>query len=29
MGTDRIKDGTAYSILREYLKRKDPRNKLL
>ena len=28
MGTDRIKDGTAYSILREYLKRKDPRNKL-
>ncbi len=28
MGTDKIKDGTAYSILREYLKRKDPRNKL-
>ena len=28
MGTDRIKEGTAYSILREYLKRKDPRNKL-
>ena len=28
MGTDKIKEGTAYSILREYLKRKDPRNKL-
>lgn len=28
MGTDKIKDGTAYSILREYLKRKDPRNKI-
>ncbi|MDE5661339.1 MAG: RluA family pseudouridine synthase [Muribaculaceae bacterium] len=28
MGTDRIKEGTAYSILREYVKRKDPRNKL-
>jgi len=28
VGTDRIKEGTAYSILREYLKRKDPRNKL-
>lgn len=28
MGTDRIKDGTAYSILREYVKRKNPRNKL-
>lgn len=28
MGTDKIKDGTAYSILRDYLKRKDPRNKL-
>lgn len=28
MGTDKIKDGTAYSILREYIKRKDPRNKL-
>ncbi len=28
MGTDKIKDGTAYSILREYLKWKDPRNKL-
>ncbi|MDE6157030.1 MAG: RluA family pseudouridine synthase [Muribaculaceae bacterium] len=28
MGNDKIKEGTAYSILREYLKRKDPRNKL-
>ncbi len=28
MGTDKIKEGTAYYILREYLKRKDPRNKL-
>ena len=28
MGTDRKKDGTAYSLLREYIKRKDPRNKL-
>ncbi|MBD5314436.1 MAG: RluA family pseudouridine synthase [Bacteroides sp.] len=28
MGTDKIKEGTAYSILREYLKWKDPRNKL-
>ncbi len=28
MGTDKIKDGTAYSLLRDYLKRKDPRNKL-
>ncbi|MDE6528616.1 MAG: RluA family pseudouridine synthase, partial [Muribaculaceae bacterium] len=28
MGNDKIKDGTAYSILREYLKAKDPRNKL-
>lgn len=28
MGTDKIKEGTAYSILREYLKEKDPRNKL-
>lgn len=28
MGTDKVKDGTAYSILRDYLKRKDPRNKL-
>lgn len=28
MGTDKKKDGTAYSLLRDYLKRKDPRNKL-
>ena len=28
MGTDKIKEGTAYNILREYLKWKDPRNKL-
>ena len=28
MGTDKVKEGTAYSILREYLKWKDPRNKL-
>lgn len=28
MGTDKIKDGTAYSILRDYLKWKDPRNML-
>lgn len=28
MGNDKIKDGTAYSILRDYLKSKDPRNKL-
>jgi len=28
VGTDKIKEGTAYSILREYLKHKDPRNKL-
>lgn len=28
MGTDKIKEGTAYSILRDYLKRKDPRNKI-
>lgn len=28
MGTDKIKDGTAYSILRDYLKWQDPRNKL-
>lgn len=28
MSNDRIKEGTAYSILREYLKAKDPRNKL-
>lgn len=28
MGTDTKADGTAYSILREYVKRVDPRNKL-
>lgn len=28
MGTDKIKEGTAYSLLRDYLKRKDPRNKI-
>ncbi|MDE6175594.1 MAG: RluA family pseudouridine synthase, partial [Duncaniella sp.] len=28
MGTDKIKEGTAYNILREYLKWQDPRNKL-
>lgn len=28
MGTDKIKDGTAYSLLRDYVKRKDPRNKI-
>ncbi len=28
MGTDKIKEGTAYSIVREYLKTKDPSNKL-
>lgn len=28
MGTDKKKEGTAYSLLRDYLKRKDPRNKL-
>lgn len=28
MGTDKKKDGTAYSLLRDYLKRKDPRNKI-
>lgn len=28
MGNDKIKDGTAYSILRGYLKEKDPRNKI-
>jgi 23S rRNA pseudouridine1911/1915/1917 synthase len=28
MGNDKIKEGTAYSIIREYLKTKDPRNKL-
>ena len=28
MSTDRVKDGTAYSLLRDYVKRVDPRNKL-
>lgn len=28
VGTDKIKEGTAYSIVRDYLKHKDPRNKL-
>lgn len=28
IGTDKIKDGTAYSLLRDYVKRKDPANKL-
>lgn len=28
MGTDKVKDGTAYSIMREYVKWQDPRNKL-
>lgn len=28
MGNDKIREGTAYSILREYVKAKDPRNKL-
>lgn len=28
VGTDKIKTGTAYSILRDYIKRVDPRNKL-
>ena len=28
MGTDRVKDGTAYSIVRDYIKWQDPRNKL-
>lgn len=28
MGNDRVKEGTAYSLLRDYLKRKDPRNKI-
>lgn len=28
MGTDKIREGTAYSILREYLKWVDPRNKI-
>ena len=28
MGNDKVADGTAYSIMRDYLKWKDPRNKL-
>lgn len=28
VGNDTVKDGTAYSILREYVKDKDPRNKI-
>ncbi len=28
MGTDNKSDGTAYSLLRDYVKRKDPRNKI-
>lgn len=28
MGNDKIKEGTAYSILRDYVKAKDPRNKI-
>ena len=28
MGTDKIKDGTAYSIMREYVKYADPSNKV-
>lgn len=28
MGNDKVREGTAYSILREYIKRQDPRNKL-
>lgn len=28
MGNDKIREGTAYSIVREYLKAKDPRNKV-
>ncbi len=28
MGTDKIKEGTAYSIIRDYLKRKNPNNKI-
>ena len=28
VSTDRVHNGTAYSLLRDYLKRKDPRNKL-
>ena len=28
MGTDKVKEGTAYSIVRDYIKWQDPRNKL-
>ncbi len=28
VGTDKIRTGTAYSLLKDYLKRKDPRNKI-
>lgn len=28
MGNDRVKTGTAYSLLKDYVKRKDPRNKI-
>lgn len=28
MGNDKVKDGTAYSIMREYVKWQDPRNKI-
>lgn len=28
IGNDKVKEGTAYSLLRDYVKRKDPRNKL-
>lgn len=28
MGTDRVKEGTAYSIIRDYVKRKNPANKI-
>ena len=28
IGNDKIKDGTAYSIMRDYLKAQDPRNKI-
>lgn len=28
MGTDKIKEGTAYSILRDYVKWSNPRNKI-
>ena len=28
MGTDKVKEGTAYSIVRDYVKWQDPRNKI-